>query len=132
MTLILLIAGIFILFKGEIAVTKGWVIKGWRARVIGALLAGPLLTSFTLGFGIGVYCALNQIRFPREIGFFIDLGVLAIHVALAFVLGACWGKSPEEWDRLQKQRETTLDIDPNFYSPRPPLDPSNPYQSPFQ
>ncbi len=135
LALAMTVGGIYVLFKGEVSLTASKIVRGWRARIIGGILASYFPLAFSLGLCLGIYCAMKQIEFPDAYAWGIDLGVMAVNIVSAVVLGILWGKSREEWDR----EASLADISPQpfgeqqFLDPNQPLPPpsGNPYQSPF-
>ncbi len=54
MDIILFIVGIFLLWRGEMKISKNKVLKGKKARIIGLIALVPAVVSFGLGF-MGFY-----------------------------------------------------------------------------
>jgi len=119
------IGGIYVLFKGEVALTKARVVRGWKARVIGGVMALALPLAFCSGLLLGVMAAAGQIDLTNFPVLVIDLGLTFGAALISIVLGFIWGRPAAEWD-AEKFAAENSDGPQQF----PPRDFSNPYQPP--
>lgn len=118
---------IYILIRGEFPFGGGKSVRGWKARVVGAVLALAFPTTFVL--------SILQIRL-RSIGeqYFLGISVDSLDfipfissLGLSLILAVVWRQTPEEWsDELSNKVES------NVPSPRqePSRESNNPYRTP--
>jgi hypothetical protein len=129
------IGGIYCLVTGKFSLTSNTVVRGWKARVIGAVLASYYPVDIVVAICVIGYMAANNIQLTQGIGIAIDVGVLLCVGLFAVILGVVWGKPAAEWDReAAANQQGTYGGPPGQYLPPnqlPPSNPDNPYQPPY-
>lgn len=127
------IGGLYVLFKGEVSLTQSMYVRGWRARLIGLVLASYLPLAITLGLLLGIYCAVTNTPFPDHYALPMDLALIGCCCAFAFLLGKIWGKPKAAWDEEARIAAGDFPVPPatqplpNQFAPQS----DNPYQSPL-
>lgn len=121
------ICGIIILVRGQANLTKNRVVTGAPAYVIGSILTATLPLLLTIGIGMGVALAASK-GVEKVAGnpllFLVDIVGVALIAAVCVVVALIGSKRPE---RIPMSAPPSQFGPPTF----PPVDPSNPYQSPY-
>src|SRR6516162_859822 len=104
----MLIFGIVALIKGKFSLTRGRVVEGVPARIIGLVLCLPFPLGFVIGLalGIGAAAAGRQIDpmsvMPLDLGLTLGCLVLAVGIAIATA-------KPTRSKRLRREEDDDYD-----------------------
>ncbi len=75
--IVMLVGGIYALFKGKVKLTTNITLEGWQARVAGLFLISPLPLAVLIGFLVGFLVGIGAIP-PSSLDYLSYLDILLI------------------------------------------------------
>jgi hypothetical protein len=112
----LTIYGLVALIRGQFSIGKGRVIKGWQARVLGAICLCMLPIAFAIGLVYGFVMVMNGVDITQQSGLslvWIDLIAIAGVLIPVMILGPMFFRSQERGIVSTNTPNSTSQIDPN-------------------
>lgn len=137
----MLVMGIVVMFTGKMTISKSSVVLGWRARLVGLVLASGFPIAFIIGLSAGIYAGANGIPVESlDWLMFVDIGAV-LFCAVAGALLCLLFKQPVQQPggpmyapgMPPPPGSPPIGMPSNYIPPPPPppSDPNNPYQSPW-